>query len=204
METESYLNLGSEQFNSWINEFDNKYTKIEKNFETVSKNSESEVAIESSESEDEDDSSIFVKKNIPESNIFENKQIKEPSFSSETENTVTPNRRLLFNRVRTKISTSESESLISDSKPLRNENVTKNENIVRNEPVKVVESLTKETFDEVISLTELNNMLPDYNNKTSNPKEIINENKPNVVKKEDKKTLGDVALYKFIMNRRRR
>ena len=47
-------------------------------------------------------------------------------------------------------------------------------------------------------------MLPDYNNKTSNPKEIINENKPNVVKKEDKKTLGDVALYKFIMNRRRR
>ena len=62
METESYLNLGSEQFNSWINEFDNKYTKIEKNFETVSKNSESEVAIESSESEDEEDSSIFVKK----------------------------------------------------------------------------------------------------------------------------------------------
>lgn len=204
METESYLNLGSEQFNSWINEFDNKYTKIEKNFETISKNSESEVAIESSESEDEEDSSIFVKKNIPESNIFENKEIKEPSFSSETENTVTPNRRLLFNRVRTKVSTSESESLISDSKPLRNENITKNENIVRNEPVKVVESLPKETFDEVISLTELNNMLPDYNNKSSKPKEIINKNKPNVVKREDKKTLGDVALYKYIMNRRKR
>ena len=204
METESYLNLGSEQFNSWINEFDNKYTKIEKNFETISKNSESEVAVESSESEDEEDSSIFVKKNIPESNIFENKEIKEPSFSSETENTITPNRRLLFNRVRTKISTSESESLISDSKPIVNEKVIKNENIVRNEPVKVVDSIPKETFDEVISLTELNNMLPDYNNKISNPKEIINEKKPNVVKREDKKTLGDVALYKYIMNRRRR
>ncbi len=28
--TETYLNLGSEQFNSWVNEYENKYNAIEK------------------------------------------------------------------------------------------------------------------------------------------------------------------------------
>ena len=54
--TETYLNLNSEQFNSWVHEFENKYNKIEKNLLSEEKkeeeDSDSDVSIESVKSEE--------------------------------------------------------------------------------------------------------------------------------------------------------
>ena len=88
--TETYLNLNSEQFNSLVHEFENKYNKIEKNLlseEKKEEESDSEVSIESIKSEESlknEESDIFIKKQISE----------EPTFESQT-NSSTNRRRFL-------------------------------------------------------------------------------------------------------------
>lgn len=82
--TETYLNLGSEQFNTWIRDFEKKYNNLEEKssinkFETFT-NSDiiseemSDVKLEeSSEEENEDESdSVFVKNASTESSTKKN------------------------------------------------------------------------------------------------------------------------------------
>jgi len=208
METETYLNLGSEQFNSWINEFDSKYNKIEKNLETnQTSESENEILEESSESEEEEASSIFISKKNIESEVYTNNSIPEPNFSSETENTELNKRKRIFIRGRTITNSSESEKVQSKSTESNNKNLHKeipdNKNLHKEIPIinneNKINYNNKEIDEDIISLSELNNMLPDYNNKVKNVE--ADQLKP---KKEEKKSLGEVALYKYILNRRRR
>ena len=68
----TYLNLGTEQFNSWVNEYENKYNQIEKtNISTISFGEKIEISEnnseieESSDSEDEETSNVFISQQTP-------------------------------------------------------------------------------------------------------------------------------------------
>jgi hypothetical protein len=116
--TETYLNLDSDQFNSWIKDFDNKYEQVEKsNFDNKDNQSESNInhlilsesenSVEiESESESESDSEINSNSNS-NSNIFIRNNIKESNTenteSSFINNTSSANKILMFNKLKTNI-----------------------------------------------------------------------------------------------------
>ena len=87
--TETYLNLGSEQFNSWINEFENKYNKIEKTNISYKEESEDEI----SESEKNESESIFISNKRYEEKIPKKEDIE---YTEATE-TTTHEKKYLFN-----------------------------------------------------------------------------------------------------------
>ena len=101
--TETYLNLGSEQFNTWIKEFEQKYNKLEEksninNFDSFT-NSDiisdeiSDNIIE--ESSDEESESVFV---------------KNPNTESSTK------KKILFSKYKTSIRKSNPKSTESNLK----------------------------------------------------------------------------------------
>ena len=195
--TETYLNLNSEQFNSWVHEFENKYNKIEKNLLSEEKKeeeeSDSEVSIESIKSEESlknEESDIFIKKQISE----------EPTFESQT-NSSTNRRRFLGRKTIIRNSseietnsTTEKKLTQSEVKTKRPEPKVKNDKIDNNKLVKPYQ-------EKILSIKELNSVLPNLNKKNNNE---INVNiKENNEQKEDTKKMGEVALYKFIAKRRR-
>ena len=67
--TETYLNLDSEQFNTWLKEFEQKYNKLEEKSNIISNDSFTNSEIISDEisdnileeSSDEESESVFVK-----------------------------------------------------------------------------------------------------------------------------------------------
>lgn len=196
--TETYLNLNSEQFNSWVHEFENKYNKIEKNLLSEEKKeeqeSDSEVSIESIKSEESlknEESDIFIKKQISE----------EPTFESQT-NSSTNRRRFLGRKTIIRNSSEiETTSTTEKKKLTQSEIITKSpEAKVKNDKIDN-NKLVKPYQEKILSIKELNSVLPNLNKKNNNE---INVNlKENNEQKDDTKKMGEVALYKFIAKRRR-
>lgn len=184
--TETYLNLNSEQFSSWLNEFDSKYKKAENTLLTSEeklseKNNESESEeVDNSESEEsevevkEEESDIFIKKNVTET----------PDFN--TENSSSVNRFLR-------------RKIIRKPEPISSEN--KETTIKKEAPQKSIEKkefIYQMPKEKIFSLAEINKILPKkeyvkeekYKEQVDNPKE------------ENTKKLSGVALYKLISRRR--
>ena len=120
--TETYLNLGSEQFNSWINEYENKYNKIEKTNINNSINSSSEKKInndsdveEYSDSEKNDSESIFISND--KFNKIEKKEVKDNIDLTDSTVTSSTGKRLLYNPRRPRLANKNS-SFISGSSNL--------------------------------------------------------------------------------------
>jgi len=124
--TETYLNLDSDQFNSWIKDFDNKYEEVEKsNFNKNDNNAESNInnlilsesdqSVEiESDSSNESDSDSEINSN---SNIFMKNNIKTETANENTEssfinNTSSANKILMFSKLKTSI---RKKNLINDS-----------------------------------------------------------------------------------------
>ncbi len=192
--TETYLNLNSEQFNSWVHEFENKYNKIEKNLLSEEKKedeSDSEVSIESIKSEESlknEESDIFIKKQISE----------EPTFESQTNSST--NRRRFLGR-KTIIRNSSETNSTTEKKTL-----TQSETITKSPAPKVKNDktdnnkLVKPYQEKILSIKELNSVLP---NLKKNNNQIDANIKENIEQKDESKKMGEVALYKFIAKRRR-
>lgn len=232
METETYLNLGSEQFNSWINEFENKYHKIEKtnastinsvssneNIDLSDKNDDEENKL--SEGSDIEQSSDSDSEQDPEvSNVFiSQSKISEEENDTNTENTsnsISSNRRLIFNRHFYRRNNSSSQNNTIENIDDLKEQILKNKDLNSPEKSIIKENINSNTKkldsnnfikieDKIMSLKELNNILPKgYKNKI---KEELKEQKIINNSKEDSKSsqlrLGEKALYRYIALRRR-
>ena len=227
METETYLNLGSEQFNSWVNEFENKYNKIEKtNVSTINSISSNEKIDlsdkelqkseysdieESSVSEDDQESSnVFIsqsKKLEVESDSVENQINNESTETSAKSSEFS--RRLIYNRrfYRRSDNSNSNRSTIENVNDLRKEVIKKNnytsesDNFKNNSNVqKIVRTSVKD--DKIMTLKELNNILPLENKVKVEVKEKLDDNQDN---KQQSNTvrLGERALYRYIALRRR-
>ena len=89
METETYLNLGSEQFNSWVNEFENKYNKIEKTnvstINSISSNEKIDLSDKEMQSSD-NEQDVEQDSDIEESSISEDDLATSNVFISHQEN----------------------------------------------------------------------------------------------------------------------
>ena len=230
METETYLNLGSEQFNSWINEFDNKYHKIEKTnaplINSLSSNENIDLSdknlnesnkisedsdIEQSSDSDQEISNVFISQN-------KNTQVKnnDTENTSNTSKSISSTRRFFFNRnYYRKNNSSIQNNSVEDIKDLKKQ-IIENQDLNSPEKSKIKENiksnknkLDSNNFikieDKIMSLKELNNILPkEYKNKI---KEELQEQKINQDSKEDSKSsqvrLGEKALYRYIALRRR-
>ena len=196
--TETYLNLNSDQFNSWLKDFETKYEKAEEN-SNLNKNKLDEynncdsdtVYDNSDESIDSDDNSEEVS-----SNVF-----MQENKSNITNNNSSQSSKLIYNRTRIRrrnnsdknITLSESSS--SDTKFNKNKVME----VVNEKPNYIPLPVSKE---EIYSLKQLNSMLPSENRNRKKNKVIEKtevDTDINVVQRK----LGDQALYKFIMNRRR-
>tara|TARA_A100001015_G_scaffold229610_1_gene259680 strand:- start:4498 stop:5130 length:633 start_codon:yes stop_codon:yes gene_type:complete len=207
--TETYLNLGSEQFNSWVNEYENKYNAIEKkNISSINSLSSDERIDEYSspirnqkekeiDTEDENDSeSIFIKR--------ENAKFKNLNSDSENDiSTNTQKKRLLYNPrvpVRKNYNSTENERITKvDSINSLRKSLSDDNNIL--EQIKNLKKITESKEDMILSLKELNQMLPNTkkNIKTQEVEKIIEENK---VPDQSKTKIREKALYKFMMRRR--
>lgn len=231
METETYLNLGSEQFNSWVNEFENKYNKIEKtNVSTINSISSNEkIDLSDKELQQSDDSDIeesSVSEDDQESsNVFisQSKKIEVKSDSVDNpinnESTETSakssefSRRLIYNRrfYRRSDNSDSNRSTIENVNDLRKEVIKKNNytsesgNYKNNSNVqKNVRTSVKD--DKIMTLRELNNILPLENKVKVEVKEKADNNQPNNQDNNQQKIstrLGERALYRYIALRRR-
>lgn len=194
--TETYLNLNSEQFSSWLNEFDAKYKNVEKNLLTSEENmsekdvkknsveeveSDSEQEIESeSNNSDNKDSDIFIKKNISETPDF---------YSDNSSSRILLNRKILVKKPKAdnNLDSSERKSeIISESK--------------NEKKYKEIKEIKVETIKEeiILSLSELDNLIPKMDNKPIKE----NQKKDELNKKDEGKKLSGVALYKLISRRK--
>ena len=103
--TETYLNLNSDQFNSWIKDFEEKYKKIESsNFNNVESFTNSEVIFENNseileEDSEEESESIFVK-----------------NQNDDTESSSNISKKLIFNKYKTNRLSKSSEITRPDIK----------------------------------------------------------------------------------------
>lgn len=195
--TETYLNLNSEQFNSWVHEFENKYNKIEKNLLSEEKkeeeDSDSDVSIESVKSEESlknEESDIFIKKQISE----------EPTFESQT-NSSTNRRRFLGRKTIIRNSSEiETNSTTENKKILKSETITKSPAPkLKNDKINNAE-FVKPYQEKILSIKELNSVLPNLKKSNEDTNSYIKESKD---QKDESKKMGEVALYKFIAKRRR-
>ena len=232
--TETYLNLGSEQFNSWINEYENKYNKIEKTNINNSINSSSEKKInndsdveEYSDSEKNDSESIFISND--KFNKIEKKEVKD-----NIDLTDSTGKRLLYNPRRPRLPNKNS-SFISGSSNLDSVNHKKeiykspekfsNDKIKKNvtkkfyseEELSSIKRFTESEENILGQINELKKIATMKNEKTLSLDElnrilpkISKENKIDnfeaspVSNENSKSKLGDKALYKYILMSRRR
>ena len=195
--TETYLNLGSEQFNTWIKEFEQKYNKLEKksNINNYDSFTNSEIISDEvsdnvlEDSSDEESESVFV---------------KNPNTESSTK------KKIVFSKYRTSIKKSTPKSPNTNIKEEFKKNINQQNKI--NQRTQISESLSSEKFnqpikleEEIISLKELNLMIPDKFTKETNNEKVERQNNDFFVNEnlQKKNKLGDTALYKFISNRRR-
>jgi|UniRef100_A0A6C0ITV0 hypothetical protein len=234
--TETYLNLDSDQFNSWIKDFDNKYEQVEKsNFNKKDNKSESNinnlilsdsedsVEIESesdSESEINSNSNIFIRNNTKESNT-------ENTESSFINNTSSANKILMFNKLKTNIKKTNTQSPSNkitinikeepnkDSTRKQSNNSESNKDSIRKQsnnsesntyPMRNQSSNSEYERNypsNIFSLNQLNSMIPESFTETKNRVEKQNINNEPVNTNRYHKQLGEVALYKFISRRRK-
>ena len=220
--TETYLNLDSDQFNSWIKDFDNKYEQVEKsNFNKKDNKSESNinnlilsdsedsVEIESesdSESEINSNSNIFIRNNTKESNT-------ENTESSFINNTSSANKILMFNKLKTNIKKTNTQSPSNkitinikeepnkDSTRKQSNNSESNTYPMRNQSSN--SEYERNYPSNIFSLNQLNSMIPESFTETKNRVEKQNINTEPVNTNRYHKQLGEVALYKFISRRRK-
>ena len=206
--SDSYLNLKSEQFNSWVNEFENKYNNLEdKNF----KNSEENLSdiIEDNQSIEEDSDTISIvdtnSENMSSSNIFINRDKSAESSST--------NRRVFLGRTSIRRSRNINLSESNSSEKKIEEKKTQKQKL----DINCCKSDNKEDKienDNIISLSQLNSMIPNLDriiseSKLSEKKSKKKEKKNIVVPTNDNTVvknrayLGEQALYRFITNRRR-
>ena len=164
--SESYLNINSDQFNSWIKEFENKYSKIEQKNEQLINDS-----VTDTNNESEIDSQIFLKVNDTEESL---------SLTTDT----SFKKRSIFKRTKPIIKSDTKKTETSYSRKI---------------PVSVTTSEQRIIEDKILSLKELNTILPKMNIKKS--ENILNNN--NNIKLPERNKLGEHALYKFIQNRKR-
>ena len=230
--SESYLNLNSDQFNSWLSEFETQFNSLEKNNLTSSHSQEEDsicdsVEIEcSSDSEEENDSNIFIKDSSY--NISSEKdcslkitQTSDSCTSSQRRSLYRVGRR--FNNIN---SSSENQIKSSEKKICINE---KKESKKSSKKAKKVKSNTSDyklsdnqiTSEDLIkqnsktpilTIQQINHIIPKIGgkekkcSKTFTSKHIVNEvkevneEKNIVINKQIK--LGTQALYRFISNRR--
>ena len=194
--TETYLNLGSEQFNTWIKEFEQKYNKLEEksninNFDSFTNSDIISDEISDNileESSDEESESVFV---------------KNPNTESSSK------KKILFSKYKTSIRKSNPKSTESN---LKEEFKNANKQNTNKQKTTLSESVSSEKFnqpikleEEIISLKELNLMIPDKFAKETNNEKVDRQNNNFFVNEnvQKKNKLGDTALYKFISNRRR-
>ena len=230
--TETYLNLDSDQFNSWIKDFDNKYEEVEKsNFNKNDNNAESNInnlilsesdqSVEiESDSSNESDSDSEINSN---SNIFMKNNIKTETANENTEssfinNTSSANKILMFSKLKTSI---KKKNLINDSPTNRSStnrsstnqriiHIKEEPGNVRNKQLADHEFIPVNYTSNIFSLSQLNSMIPEsftesknrINEKNIND-EYINTNGTIANNNKYNTKLGEVALYKLI-NRRRK
>lgn len=218
--SESYLNLNSDQFNSWLSEFETQFNKIEKKNLTSSQSDEvledNESICESIECSSESENN--------DSNIF----IKDSSYqiSSESENVVKSNsstRRRIFNVSRpyrrSTVSEQVSESPIiqqSESQD-RQKKESKKINKSKKSAIRLSEDTIKESNYEkpvnesvILTIQQINSIIPKIGHKKSSKKhvskkEVVQTNDVEKVIENNKKNirLGTQALYRFISKRAR-
>ena len=224
METETYLNLGSEQFNSWVNEFENKYNKIEKsNVSTINSISSSEkIELSNNNDSDSDIENSSISEEDPEtSNVFisqDNKGIElEDETVSNSSATVSSSRRLIFNRHRYRRNLGSSSESIKNINELRKEVINDKYEKTEKESIseKVSNKLPNRNFinsklitppnEKLMTLKELNSILPNYIQDNTKVNNLENNDKKNVIeeKKINSSRLGEKALYRYIAMRRR-
>ena len=235
METETYLNLGSEQFNSWVNEFENKYNKIEKtNVSTINSISSNEKIdlsdkeLQSSDNEqdveqysDIEESSIS-EDDLATSNVFishkENNKLIQNSVDTEN-SSYSNSRRLIYNRrfYNRNNSNSSKSDTINNVKDLKKDiikkgdyttesdkvNSKKTNKVISNKVIsnKVISNKVQINEEKIMSLKELNNILP-LENKIKLKEEILVENKSTQPANTTSR-LRERALYRYIAMKRR-
>ena len=221
---ESYLNLKPEQFDSWLGELELKFNNLEQSNikNTVKTNSES---IDIYENFTESDSEIDSELNS--SNVFMKNSDNHTSnsFSNSFSNKFSNNFSLHSGKSDVEIitdsdikSTSSSKSLFRFGKTIKRPNKITEENISQHnrensiikkeEKEKNVSELSYKKIihnnisiekEEIMTLTQLNNIIPSLNSK-NNIENINIENNSNTVEKK-RIRLGNQALYQYINNR---
>lgn len=220
--SESYLNLNSDQFNSWLSEFETQFNKLEKKNLTSSHSQESNeetdsnsvcesVEIECSSDSEECDSNIFIK-NSSSSNNCEFKS----SVSSNS-------KRCLFSYGRPLISSERYSDIIEKSKKCSKQSKKKinkspkeeckitseNNNYVKTEEKQIV----SESKTPILTIQQINSIIPDFGSKKVMSKKVSKKKNDhlkiedddcheNIVVKKNIK-LGSQALYRFISRRNR-
>ena len=232
--TDTYLNLNTNQFNTWIKEFEVKYQEIENNtkvknnleiFNNSINNSDEYNSHEFESDESEEIDSEEIDSDDESSNVFIVDQ-KASNTSS------TKGSRLLYNKSVTLLK----KSIISDTPISTNKNLISSESssiekkppknkkkLTSNESSLIEKTLminkknrhgynteqpdTESKIDEILSLKQLNNMIPVFSNRSSKISTRVVKTNVEVedvkISTNNQKKLGDHALYKFILNRRR-
>ena len=188
--TDTYLNIHSDQFNSWVKEFEDKYKKVEEstnvnNIETFNNSDSEESEIEESEEiqySEQESSNVFLPENVSEN-------------SSST--------RLLYRRNIPRIRKSESY-VKAPVKNKKNLTLSESSSSEKKSNYKEREIIVEKKGEDIISLKQLNSMIPNFNNRIVKSKNIPENKETEVVNNtSNRKKLGEQALYKFISNRRR-
>jgi len=218
--TETYLNLDSDQFNSWIKEFDNKYKTVEKsilnNLEQDSNSFDNFNLSEENDSVDIETGSESEVDNDITSNIFIKKEKNTESINSSSSRKVQ-----LYNKNKTHIRTNPSSDKTTSNKTKRSSQLIISDSS-SSDKIAIKTQSKKESLSDkfipinnnsfeckeqhdIISLTQLNSMIPTLNNKYNKviSEPIINVNNLNNKVNQKKTLLGEQALYRFITNRRR-
>ena len=221
--TDTYLNLNANQFNTWIKEFEVKYQEIENNTNVKNNLEIFNNSINNSE-ECESDESDEVDSDDESSNVF----IADQKVSNTSS---TKGNKFLYNKSVTRLRksiisdtpTSTKKNLISsESSSMERKPPTNKKNLTSSESSSIEQKImnrknrpeyntehpfTEPKIDEILSLKQLNNMIPVFNNRSTKVNTRVGKNN---VEDEDikistnnQKKLGDHALYKFIINRRR-
>lgn len=219
--SESYLNLNSDQFNSWLSEFETQFNKLEKKNLTSSHSQEScdeidndsicnSVEIECS-SEDEDcDSNIFIKDNSSD------KKICNSNSTMSSNKCLFRYGRPLISSERYSESKKKSKKCSKKTKKRNNKSSTEEFKKKISESDCHVKSENKpnvcETKSSILTIQQINSIIPDLEHKRSKKvskkknnhlkiKEESNCHENIIVKKNIK--LGSQALYRFIAKRSR-
>ena len=210
--TDTYLNLDSNQFNTWIKEFEDKYQQVENNTNIKNNLEIFNNSVDSSEEyELEDDESDEIEYSDDEtSNVF----IAEKKVKN---NSSTNSNKLLYNRTVTRLRKTKTPDTInstnkkSNSKKLiSSESSSLEKNVIRNKKneseYSIEQSVTEKKIDEILSLKQLNNMIPAFSNRSTKINKHVEKKSVEVenvkINNTKSRKLGEHALYKFIINKK--